>query len=50
MDTQNEAQDSQSVKAPSVCDSIQDTLVVVDELPDELPILPEELLWLAGLI
>ncbi|MDC0887337.1 hypothetical protein OAS19_06065 [Altererythrobacter sp.] len=31
-------------------DSIRDTPSIIDRLPKELPILPEELLWLEGFI
>lgn len=35
---------------PGASDSLRDGLVVRDELPDDLPILEEELLWLTEVL
>lgn len=41
--------DPSSTAKQAASDSLRDGLVVCDELPDEFPILEEELLWLSEL-
>lgn len=42
--------DPSSRDKPSASDSSRDSLDVRDELPEDLPILEEELLWLTDLL